>query len=452
MTDNQGLIPNSVGLPDSMLYNLKPSAGTGRAYRCSIQPTNKSNFVANDTCIMMIPAGRRNTYLSGSDSYLKFTVQNNDANNKITIDNNASCFWNRLDVFHASNLLESIQQYNVLYTYLLDFQLNQTARVSLSNVFGTSFTNARDGLSIDPGKKLTFCIPLLSGTVGLGLDKYLPVGALSDDIRLEFVLEANNTAVVYNNANATKTPWTVVGVELELNYIEISDESQSIVNSASPLNDTVFLHGNSWKHYVASVPASTAGTFSALIPARFASTKSIVVCPRRTTEVTDVLSYSLSSRSNFGVDTYWFRVGSALIPSRPITLKNSSGLVAGYGEGFQEIQKMFHALNHTEIVGACTFSQYNTNDVADANVGAGGVQAVQTTVDSYKNSFAMGIDLETYSNREDIMISGLNTLSAQTFLECNIGTGPATAYVLNMYANYDHILVKDQGGILSVRF
>jgi hypothetical protein len=103
-------------------------------------------------------------------------------------------------------------------------------------------------------------------------------------------------------------------------------------------------------------------------------------------------------------------------------------------------------------VGACTFSQYNTNDVADANVGAGGVQAVQTTVDSYKNSFAMAIDLETYSNREDIMISGLNTLSAQTFLECNIGTGPATAYVLNMYANYDHILVKDQGGILSVRF
>jgi hypothetical protein len=113
MTDNQGLIPNSVGLSDSMLYNLKPSAGSGRAYRCSVQPTNKSVFSPQDTIIMQIPCGRRNTYLSTSDSYLKFTVINMDTNNKITIDNNAGCFFNRLDVFHASNLLESIQQYNV---------------------------------------------------------------------------------------------------------------------------------------------------------------------------------------------------------------------------------------------------------------------------------------------------------------------------------------------------
>ena len=51
MTDNQGLIPNSVGLSDSMLYNLKPSAGSGRAYRCSVQPTNKSVFPPQDTII-----------------------------------------------------------------------------------------------------------------------------------------------------------------------------------------------------------------------------------------------------------------------------------------------------------------------------------------------------------------------------------------------------------------
>ena len=196
-------------------------------------------------------------------------------------------FFNRLNVFHASNLLESIQQYNVLYTYLLDYQLSDASRLAMSNTLGTSYTNIRDGISLDPSKIMTFCIPLLSGTVGLGLDKYLPVGVLSDDIRLEFVLENATTAVVYANTNATKTNWQIQGVELQLNYIELSDESQSIVNGASPLNDTVFLHGNSWKHYVATVPASTAGTFLCLIPAIFASTKSIAICPRRTTEIND---------------------------------------------------------------------------------------------------------------------------------------------------------------------
>ena len=452
MTDNSALVPNSISLPDDMLYNLKPSAGRGKSYRCSLQPQNKSSFAANDTIIMSIPCGRRNTYLSGSDSYLKFTVQNLEANNKITIDNNAGCFFNRLDIFHGSNLLESIQQMNVLYTYLLDFQLSTATKAALSNVYGTSFGTARDGLSIDPGKKLTFCIPILSGVVGMLLDKYLPVGQLADDIRLEFVLEGNNTAVVYAATNATKTPWSIVGVELELNYIELSDEAQSIVNSASPLNDTVFLHGNSWKHYTSNIAASTAGTFSTLIPARFASTKSIVVCPRATTTINNSESYSLSSRSNFGIDTYWFRVGSALYPSRPVTLKNSSGLVAGYSEGFQEIMKSFHSLNHIEMSGACSFTQYNTNDAADTGVGAGGVQILQTGALSLNNGFAIAIDLETYANREDIMISGMNTLSAQTFLECNIGTGPTVSYTLNMYANYDHILVKDSSGLLSVRF
>ena len=452
MTDNSALVPNSISLPDSMLYNLKPSGGRDKSYRCSLNPQNKSSFAANDTIIMSIPCGRRNTYLSGSDSYLKFTVQNLDAANKITIDNNAGCFFNRLDIFHGSNLLESIQQMNVLYTYLLDFQLDVGTRQSLSNTFGTSFGTSRDGLSIDASKKLTFCIPLLSGVVGMLLDKYLPVGQLADDIRCEFVLESNNAAVVYAATNATKTPWSIVGVELELNYIELSDESQSIVNSASPLNDTVFLHGNSWKHYTSNIPASTAGTYSTLIPCRFASTKSIVVCPRPNTTINSSEAYSLSSRSNFGIDTYWFRVGSALYPSRPVTLKNSSGLVAGYAEGFNEIMKAFHSLNQIEMSGACSFAQFNVNDAADTTVGAGGVTAFQTAANSFNNAFSLGIDLETYANREDIIISGMNTLSSQTFLECNIGTGPTVGYTLNMFANYDHILVKDSSGLLSVRF
>jgi len=454
MTDNQGLLPNNVSITSDLLYDLKPSSGRGRSYRCSIQPTNKQTFSGGDTAILMIPCGRRGTFLDNQSSYIKYTIVNNEValGKTAFLDNNGACVINRLDVFHASNMLESIQSYNTLYSYLLDFQLNVSQAYSLSNTFGTSYDYNRKGypLGLSTGaNKLTVCMPLLSGVVGLGLDKSLPVGSLNDDIRLEITFENNTQALCWSGTPATS--YTIVGLELELTYIELADDSMNIVNSVSPLNDTVFLHGNSWRHYVSSIAANTAGTYSTLVPCRFASTKTLVLCPRRSTEITSASSYSLSSRSNFGIDSYWWRVGSALIPQKFITLKSSSGLVAGYGEGFLELQKSLHALNHAELSGNLPFTYYNVNDAVDATAGITAI-TTNTTADSFKNGFCIAQNLETYSQRNDVLINGLNTLSSQTFFECNIGTAPSNAYTLDFYANFDQILVKDQQGILSVRF
>ena len=453
MTDNSGLLPNSQALPDELMFGrLKPSAANARSYRASIQPTNKSTFYGGDTCIMQIPCGRRNTFIDTNQSYIKYTIVNNDTNNTINLDSNGACVINRLDVFHASNLLESVQQYNVLYTYLLDFTLNQSVKSSLSAIYGNSSTNRNGAQLSTTANKLTVCMPVLSGVIGPLLDRMLPVCVLNDDIRLEFTFEANNTAVAYANSNATKTAWSITGVELELCYLELSDSAMSIINGVSPLTDTVFLHTSSWRHYVSSLASGTAGTYSTLVPARFASTKTLVLCPRRQTEIVDVSSYSLSSRVNPGIDQYWWRVGSALIPQKYVTLKSSTGLVAGYAEAFMEIQKSFHSLSHTELTGSITPGVYSTADVADATVGSGGVTAPNTGTNSFLNAFAIAQELETYANKSDVMISGLNTLSAQTFFECNIGTGPTTGYTLDFYAQFDMILVKDQNGILSARF
>ena len=40
-------------------------------------------------------------------------------------------------------------------------------------------------------------------------------------------------------------------------------------------NQPVYLHGNSWRHYATTLPASSSGNYSTLVPARFASLKSI---------------------------------------------------------------------------------------------------------------------------------------------------------------------------------
>lgn len=473
MTDNQGLIPNSVGLSDDLLYNLKPSSGTGKSYRVSVQPTNKSIFAPADSAIIYIPCGRRGTFLDTQQSYIKYTIWNQDPNNAVKIDGTGACVINRLDVFHGSNLLETVQQYNVLYNFLMDFNMSATDRLGASSIFGFDGTaydvgNIRVGASLGvsnattfsaagTNNRLTVCMPILSGVIGMGLDKMLPVGYLSDDIRCEFVFESTTQGMVYANTNATQVSWAITGVELELCYVELGDDSLSIVNSVSPLNGPLFLHGNSFRHYTSTVPAGSSGQFSCLVPQRFASTKGLIMCPRRGTEIASTAvgaqSYSISSRCNFNIETYWFRVGSALIPSKFVVLSSSTGQTAsGYAEGYMEIQKFFHSCNTPLYSGCLPFSYYNVNENANSAVGAGGVVALSTTADSYKNGFAIAQNLETYAQRNSTIINGMNTLSAQTFFECTISTATGTSFTLNFYSNYDHILVKDEAGLLSVRF
>jgi hypothetical protein len=114
MTDSSSLIQNQVAVSSDALYTLKPSSVRARAYRASIPTSNKADFNPSETSIFYIPGGRRNTYLDPQQSYLRFTVQNNDTsgNNFFNVDSTAACFINRIDTFHGSALLETIQQYN----------------------------------------------------------------------------------------------------------------------------------------------------------------------------------------------------------------------------------------------------------------------------------------------------------------------------------------------------
>lgn len=473
MTDSSALLPNQQAVSNDCLFNLKPSSVRARSYRASIASSNKSIFSPSDIGIFYIPGGRRNTYMDPQQSYIKFTVQNQDASgsNFFYVDNVGSSFINRIDIFHASNLLETIQQYNVLFSYLFDFQFTQSAKNGLSAMYGSSGignTYSRQGAPVfgnataASGQKMTFCMPILSGTIGLGCDKLIPIGALSDDIRIEISWESQNIAVCYAAAPTVSGTnpsggWIITQAELELTIIELSDEGESMVQSVTPFSQPVFLHGNSWRHYVSNLAAASGGGLSYLVPARFASLKSIVLCPRRQSEIATAVqtSYSVSSRVNPLIQTYWLRCGAYVIPNKYVILQSASN-TGGYAEAYAEIQKSFHALTAPQYASGITYNQFNVSDALDSTIGGvdvnGGVVLGKTANNSYNNAFAIAQELETWSNRSDVIISGMNTLASQIFFEANLtGTTSANSYTFDFYANYDHILVLENG-ILSAKF
>jgi hypothetical protein len=120
----------SAGLSDGFVYAPKPPAAPAANIRVSVPPYNKdtyNNKSGSETVMFNIPCGRRGQYLNPRMSYLKFNVNvktkfGDTTVNKplLALDGGAHAFFQTLEVYHGSNMLEQIREYNTLYQLLID--------------------------------------------------------------------------------------------------------------------------------------------------------------------------------------------------------------------------------------------------------------------------------------------------------------------------------------------
>ena len=113
-------------LPSKLQYQSKIEPSLAKSYRSSIQPQNGTGvYNPGDTIIFNLPT-RRNLVACFSESYLKFQatiVNGGTAGNYLRLDSNgAHGFIRRIRVFHGSNLIEDIDNYEMLAKIMLDTQ------------------------------------------------------------------------------------------------------------------------------------------------------------------------------------------------------------------------------------------------------------------------------------------------------------------------------------------
>jgi hypothetical protein len=355
----------------------------------------------------------------------------------------------------GSALLESISGANVLYSALIDACYDPASRAGYSGVWGGSSTVSapRLGAAITSTSsavgQLTVCIPLITSILGQNLDKYLSLDN-ADDFKLEITFESEGTGMVGASSSAPtllsgySTAWQVVNPEYVATIVEIDQVGQQIIHSISPPNEERIIHGTSYRGYVSTVPASSSGMYSTLIPARFCSLNSIITCPRATANVSAIDKYSISARQNL-FNNVVYRIGGSNAPSRPIV--NYSTTSGGFSEQLAETLKAFGPFSSPVASSCLTKTVFNT--AIEAAAQNGGVRA-GTGADS--DAFLMAIDLNSFSNKSDILLSGLNTLSTNVFLDAEI-TSVATfnSQVLNFYAQHD-ILFVVRDGLYTCRF
>ena len=493
MSDPSALnIPTNQALTSDMLYGLKPSAPKSRSYRLNISPINMSVFSPGTQIIFEVPSGRAGTYLDNSETYLKFSVQCTSTvacavgGSGIYIDNTAYSFIQRVDTYHSSNLLESINEYGQLANFILDTSLTKSDKEGMSSLIGcngvNNYTNNqaayaqynntqpcqtagdRSGMSlasvatasgISTAIPYCFTLPFFNGVIGVNASKCMPVGLLNSPIRIEAYLANLDDAIYYGTA-AAGANWQIVNVELVCTFIELSDEIPH--EKSQPL----YISIKSWRQASTYIPASTSGEFTSLLPFRFASLCGLYTkFLNQSTAVQGAnatASYRKGSSISPNLSSYYYRCGSQIIPNKPVYLMNGS-LVGTYNEAYAELLKSFHALSTSIGNSAIPFAQYNVASTASQGVTASFQPGAKTTgvIDTHANNFALGLELESFSNRSDTILSGVSTLNTQIFFTGVIGSGlsagGASAYnfTAHFFANFDAILVIVDG-IMSAKF
>ena len=152
-----------------------------------------------------------------------------------------------------------------------------------------------------------------------------------------------------------------------------------------------------------------------------------------------------------------------MYPNKPVYLQNTQ---TGTGaEAFAKLLKSFHALSAT--IGNTTLGNQQYSIITQ-NAAISGWQPMSLFGDpklvltSHNNAFAIGLELQSFANRSDTILSGISTLNSQVYFTANVIAGlrtggdggpggngyPATA---DFFSNMDCILVI-QDGVLSAKF
>ena len=453
----------SVALPSKLLYQSKVESASARSFRSNIQPQNGTGtYYAGDTIIVNIPT-RNNLVLVPAESYLKFTAtikNGGTANNYIRLDSGgAHGFIQRIRVFHGSNLLSDIDNYNVLAKMMYDIQVPtdstygkysvlagtrsdlvvkaEDATYTQNNIWSVSQANSGakfNSAQIAASATVTgnYCISLVSLVGSLCAEKYIPLFAMtSAPLRVEIQLVSSVLGAVCSaQALDGTTPLSINNCEYVSQMIELSDSAMSTIlgqTGGGPLQFAV----TDFKNFASTSNGQTSTTsntsFAVPIPAKYSSLKSLFIAVRDSTK-TNAITYFPYSSNKFAISEYFFRIGSQVVPS-----KNPNN----YVEMFAELMKGIGSLgdyNHKPSIDINSYSQ----DYPTIN----NETATSTSVVN-SGSFYVGLDLENYSSADrSTIFAGWNSNTDDIYFNPTYGTNTsATTLRFDSYAMFDSVLV-----------
>jgi hypothetical protein len=468
-------------LPQKLKYQSKIEPAGAKSFRSNIQPQNGTGpYNAGDTIIFNLPT-RNNLVYVPTESYLKFNaiITNNSGGASSTYfrfdSMGAHGFIRKIRIFHGSNVLEEIDNYEMLAKMVFDLQASGDAsRGKLNILAGTesklinsrtfvagSFTdnttaNIAAGLNatsnsvkaINQGALLTnvvangatfttqtYCLNLISMIGTLCNEKYFPLFACTAaPVRVEITLVPNIYSVLTTDVASS---YTFTNVEYVMNTIELSDSAMATIQSSlngEPLQFALSSYRN--QMWTGNVP--TGGTtFAVPLPFKYSSIKSIIIASRNNTNGVGTSTYFPCSSCKFLLSQYYFRIGPNTVPQKaPTTV----------GEYFAETIKAMGSMSDILYNPAIDYDSFTQ----ETNVACTDTATFTNTTQS--GSFYVGLDLENFATADKSSIfSGYNSNTDDIHYFPTHPTQTAVNIRYDAYCNFDQV-IKFENGTCYVNF
>jgi hypothetical protein len=461
-------------LPKQLKFGSKVESCMADSYRTNIAPQNGTGpYQLGNTIIINIPTAS-NLVLATTESYLKFAINfaAATAENVFRWDScGAHGIIQRIRTFHGSNLICDTDNYGLLAKILFDMQVSTDASYGRFNELagtrndlvagitsGGAFVantttylpayqiNSGEGFHFANGNSVSdntyaginttanapryYCLNLISLLGSLNSNNYFPLFACkSAPIRIEIQLVSNiiNAGMSMFNTSAP----SLVNVEYIANFIKLSDVAEQIIWASIPPDVPLQFCVNDYSNYqyTYALPALVTSQVNFPIPAKYSSLKSIFVTIRD--QGTGALTYYPYSSVTAGIQNYYFRVGSQIMPTKaPDNLP----------EMFAEVLKAMGSMSDLNYQPSIEKNNYELT-ASQATASFAG------SIISTSGSFYIGIDLENYvSSQKDTIFCGYNSNTDDIFVVINfIGSAAIINARFDAFAMFDSVIVFENG-------
>jgi hypothetical protein len=443
-------------LPKNVKYsNVMPVGLPASSHTREFNTNNGATFSPTTNRTVRIPISAQ-SFLSPSESYLKFTVRNNGAQDW-KVQGSAFSFFSQLRLETSDNqAIDLIDNFAPLMSLLSDCQLPKTYRNSVGSVtmgYGTdTYVASNIGgaqVMINPdlegytheavaGEDITFCIPLIGL---LSSEKYLPLQKIrGSGLVLQMTLNGMNDAVI-GTANAAVS-WEIskavyVGrlVNFDGKFLDAFDQVMAAggIEIASPT-------------YHNQVTNSQTGDYSVNISARSRSIKSVFAIQRSVAALThiDTTVPRTDARAYDDISQYNFKIGSIMYPQKPIAVEQGDA-----AEAFLELHKALGLqLNHTTSGTIMHYGNYTTNEYTPAVAGDGAAVFAEP---AYRCKFAIGMDFESMAPGSGLE-NGVDTASNNLAFSLDVKRTGVVPIQIDVYVLVDQFVkIQPDGSVMVTR-
>ena len=413
----------SIAIPQQIQYSPSLPVLPAETVNTSviISPSNGNSFTPSGNNQMIFDLGSSN-YCDPATLTLRFKLVVNNATTAQTMFGGGFSVIQRLETLFGSQVVETINNYNVVYNDFVALQFNLAQKANLAISYGF-LNDSTDPTLVNIQGRL---IPAADTTVFVAIplvcllssaEKLIPLGMMNN-IRIQLTLDS--IANIFSGS--TVTNYTITNAELSYDMIRFGAGVDALVRS---MGEKIYIKSQSMSFTGSSLTSGSSGNISLIYNQRLSSIKGLLAhfsgldaakCVNKAFDSVDITTNNGSVQ---------FFVNSIPYPTRAIDLLNNKAVamseLRNFVSGFHTVQGSNMSITPKEWA----YTQ------------------ASTTATTSPAKFFVATNTEKIQDGSNALLSGISTSNSPISVTLSLGTATGQAMNVLLLCLYDVLIEVD---------